>query len=384
MSKFKTHVVILSDQVLPNVLPVLDYTTAPELVIICENDAMHNRGLGTRMIRFLETKNIRGELFRVGGGSDFKELQKRFQELATRLGSRAAEVAVNLSGGNKLMSCVAQNVFAGKRFTCFYGLPAQGELVELSGGLAQFHQLRDKLKLTDFFKVHGYTVLAKREKNLKLISGSHALCRDILADFSKYGRHIAYLNRLAAGAENHFSLKAKANITPDEAPLFELFARHGFISKFDDGMVEFVSDEDRGFCKGGWLEDYLHQTLKSIHKEVVLQDFATSVEIEGESGRRSELDAAFLFKNKLYIVEANTSPVHDRGASLLHRLDTLKDFAGTYTFSILIALRGAQNFDRRRAQDQGVHLIQSTEINDLESRIRAVIGAPVQKPTDSR
>jgi len=379
MSKFKIHIVILSDQVLPNVLPFLDYNMEPEMVVICESDAVHNRGLGGRLSKFLESKNIRGELFRLGEGHDFRELQKRFQELAVRFSSRTAEVAVNLSGGSKLMSCVAQNVFAGKRYTCFYALPQQNELVEMSGGQVQYHQMRDKMKLNDYFKIHGYDVTSKREKNLKLISGSHALCREILSDFEKYGKYVSYLSRLAAGAENHFSLRAKANITPSEAPLFELFSRHGFIASFNDQMVEFVSEEDRSFCKGVWLEDYLHQTLKSLHKEVGLQDFATSIEIASAAGQRNELDAAFVYKNRLYIVEANTSPVHDSAASVLYKLENLRDFAGTYAFAILVSLRSVQNFDRRRAKEQGIHLIQNTEISELESRIRSIIGVPAPK-----
>ncbi len=379
MSKFKIHIVILSDQVLPNILPFLDYNMEPERVVICESDAVHDRRLGGRLIKFLESKNIRGELFRLGGAQDFKELQKKFQELAARFSSRSAEVAVNLSGGTKLISCVAQNVFAGRKYTCFYALPQQNELVEMSGGQVQYHQMRDKMKLNDYFLIHGYKVIAKREKNLKLISGSHALCREILSDFEKYGKYVSYLNRLAAGAENHFSLRAKANITPSEAPLFELFSRHGFIAGFDDKTVQFTSEEDRSFCKGVWLEDYLHQTLKSIHKEVGLQDFATSMEIESPSGQRFELDAAFIFKNRLYIVEANTSQVHDSGASVLYKLENLKDFAGTYTFAILVSLRSVQNFDRKRAQEQGLHLIHNTEINELESRIRSIIGVPGAK-----
>jgi len=374
VNKLTVHILILSDRVLPNILPVLDYNMKPERVVLCESDAMRRKGLGRRLQKFFDSKSIRSEFFNLGCADDFRELQKRFQELADKYNSRSAAVAVNLSGGSKLISLVAQNVFAGKKYTCFYALPHQSELVEMRGGLVHYSQLRDKINLTDYFKVHGFTVISKREKNLKLVSGSHALCRELLSDFDKYGQHVSYLGKLAAGAEDHFSLKSKADITQEERPLFDLFSRHGFISGFDDKTVTFASEDDRSFCKGIWMEDYLHQILKSISKDAGLQDFATSVEIESASGIRTELDAAFLCRNRLYIVEAKTARMHDKGTGVLCKLENLKDFAGTDVFDILVSLRGLRNFDGKIAREQGLYLVQGSEINDLENKIRSIIG----------
>ena len=378
MIKFRIHVIMLSDKVLANVLPALDYNFKPEMVVLCESDAMHKRGVGSRMAKFLKSKDIKVEFFRLGGADNFKELHKRFVELASKF-SRPADVAVNLSGGSKLISMVAQSVFAAKNFTCMYAVPHQNDLIEMRGGKVQHLQLRDKIKLHDFFKIYGCTVISKREKNLKLVSGSHALCRELLSDLDKYSKHVSYLNTLAAGAESYFSLKAKANITEEQLPTFDLFLKHGFLSSFDNKMVKFSSPEDRSFCRDIWMEDYLHQTLKSINKDVGLQDFATSVEIESVSGIRTELDAAFLYKNQLYVIEAKISQMHDKGGDALYEPDSLKYLAGIDAVKIVVSLRGLKNFDKKRANEQGVHLVQSTEINELEIKIRAVIGVSSSK-----
>jgi len=360
--------------VLPNVLPTMDYSLKPDKVVLCETDSMHRRGLGSRLAKFFKSKNIKVEIFKLGSAYDFKELQKKFSELASKLGSRSADVAVNLTGGSKLISVVAQNVFATKAFTCFYAVPQNNDLVEMKGGKAQHRQLQDKIKLNDYFNIHGYAVISKREKNLKLVSGSHALCRELFADFDKYGGQVSYLNKLAAGAEEYFSLKAKANIKKEQVPIFELFKKHGFISSYDETMVRFSSEDDRSFCKGIWLEDYLHQTLKSINKDDGLQDFATSIIIESASGTKHELDAAFIYKNNLYIVDANISQRQDREPGVIFKLDDLNSFAGIYIFSILVSFRGGNNFDKNRAKEWGIYQVQSTEINELEKKIRAVIG----------
>ncbi|MDA3924598.1 MAG: DUF1887 family CARF protein [Kiritimatiellae bacterium] len=374
MNKFKIHIVIVSDQVLPNVLPAMDYNFKPDRVVLCESDVMQRMGVGRALASFFKSKNIKVEFFRLGSAHDFKELHKKFSELSSKFGSRSADVAVNLVGGTKLISIIAQNVFATNKFTCFYAEPQKNSLVVMKDGKIQYHQLQDKIKLSDYFKIYGYTVISKREKNLKLVSGSHALCRELLTDFVKYGNHVSYLNELAAGAECYFSLKAKAYIAKEEALIFDLFKRHGFISSFNDTMVQFASDEDRSFCKGVWLEDYLHQTLKSINKDAGLQDFATSLVIENSSGTRFEIDAAFLYKNKLYVVEAKTSSVHDWENGVLSKLNNLNNFAGVLTFSIVVALQELRHFDKNVAKSQGVYLVQSTEVNELESKIRSILG----------
>lgn len=43
MKKFKTHIVLISDQMTPNATPVMDKSIRPEKVIICATDEMNKR-----------------------------------------------------------------------------------------------------------------------------------------------------------------------------------------------------------------------------------------------------------------------------------------------------------------------------------------------------
>lgn len=373
MKKFKTHVILLSDQVLMNVLPALDYNLKPDKVILCASDAMQKKGVSRWLTPFFKSNNIKVELFKLGNANDLSALHKKLNEIASRFESRPADVAVNLSGDTGPMCMAAQSVFAVKNITCLYAVPKRNEIVLMKGGVLHHHTLQDKIKLNDYFIIHGCSVAFKREKNLKLMSGSHALCRDILADFDKYGRHVSYLSRLASGAENYFSLKARAKITPDNKAVFDIFLRHGFLSSFDENIVQFASKEDRSFCKGIWLEDYLHQTLKSISKDVGLQDFATCVEFKDVSGKYNDLDAAFLHKNRLYVIEARMSRGPERGGDEIFQLESLSDFDQACTSAIVVSFRELRNPDVKRAKDSGVHLIQGTEIADLEKTIRSLL-----------
>ena len=368
-NKFKTHVVLLSDNVLSIVLPALDYNLKPQRVVLCECDAMQEKGIGHRLTGFFKSNNIKVETFKLGVAAEFQDLHKKFSELAARYDDSTGSVAVNISGADQLMSTAAQSVFGVTGFTCIYAVPARNEMFTVRAAKVQRFDIQDKLKLNDYFQIHGCRLVAKREKNIKLMSGSHALCRDLLADFGKYSKHLPYLGRLASGAENHFSLRAKAKITLDNKPLFDLFHKHGFISGFDERIVKFSSDEDRSFCKGIWLEDYLHQTLKNISKGGGIQDFATCIKFVGSSGMHYELDAAFIVKNKLYVIEANTSRNGDRAGDDLFRMDAVSDFARENLCPIIITFRDLKNFEFKRAKRQGINLVQSSQISDIETKI---------------
>jgi hypothetical protein len=212
-------------------------------------------------------------------------------------------------------------------------------------------------------------------KNLKLMSGSHALCRELLADFERYGKHLSYLARVAAGAEQHFSLKSGVRVTPENRPLFELFSRHGFIARIDPACVEFASEEDRDFCKGIWLEDYLHQILKGLGKDTGLYDFATFIGFENQARERFELDAAFLCRNRLFVIDAKLSSRIERGADDPFALEWLREFDPRCTLPIVIAFREVRNQDLVRAERMGVRVMQSGELVTLEETLRKMMHA---------
>ncbi len=373
MSKIKTQIVLLSERALPCVLSALDYNLKPERVVLCESDTVHQLGVGRRLGAFLKSSGIKVDYFKLGYPNDFNGLHNKFGELAARFAARAGEVAVNLGDGEGRMAAMAQSVFGAHGFTCVYTVPENNVILEMSGSRQRCYKIQDKLKLTDYFAVQGCRVLNKREKNLKLMAGSHALCRELLAEFERYAKHLSCLTRVAAGAEQHFSLKAGVRLTQENRPLFDLFSRHGFIAKVEPDYVEFAGEADRDFCKGLWLEDYLHQILKGLGKDAGLFDFATFIDFENSARERFELDAAFICRNRLYVVDAKLSSRGERGADDPFALEWLKEFDPRCTLPLVIAFREVRTQDCLRAERMGVRVVQSSELVNLEATLRKMM-----------
>ncbi len=380
MRNIKTHIVLLSDQVLPNVLPALDANIRPERIVLCESDAMQKKGIGQRLMTFFSSKNMEVETLPMGGAYDFKELEERFLELAARFDGIEREVAVNLTGGTKLMSIAAQNVFASAGFNLFYSVPNKNEIIEISDSNLPPVLLRHQIKINDYFEIHGCKVLSKKGREFSSTARSDDFCRELLSDLGKYGKHVGYLNMLAAKAEDAYSLKVRVDADVEQENILALLLKYGFIHYYDDKKVEFGTVENRAFCKGFWLEDYLHSTFKQINRELKdiagegLQDYATSIDIESPSGTKNNLDGAFIYNNNLYVIEAKTAQLSEKGADVLYKLDSLKDIAGMYTRPIIVTFRAFKGYDKKRADDLGIKVIEGSALNALGRKLKEIMG----------
>lgn len=367
MQKYQTQVLIVSNQMIPNVTPVLDEEIRPEKVILCASNKMKARA---DLLRdFFVDKKIAAEIFSLGDAYDFFELQERFLGLATRLESESS-VAVNVTGGNKLMTLAAQMVFEDR--PRFYVIPERDQIVMLSKS-AQRYEIQDKLLLRDYFAIHGFRIQTQ-ERKTRVADKTRTLCDSILEKSDAFQRQVGRLNALAAEAEDRGRLAVRDERGLDGMDeLLNLFYRHGSISYYDDHKVEFTSEQARDFCKGFWLEDYVASEMQKVDEQVGLQDYASSIELLSSSGTKNEIDAAFLYNNELYVIECKTARMDQKGDAVLYKIDTIRGYGGLHTRSIVTSFRELRRTDKQRAEDLRIHLIEGKNLNRLAERIIEMI-----------
>uniref|UniRef100_UPI00356171A9 Card1-like endonuclease domain-containing protein n=1 Tax=Pontiella sp. TaxID=2837462 RepID=UPI00356171A9 len=367
MKKFNTHIIMVSGQMVPNVTPVLDETIRPERVILCASNRMLEQA--DTLTAFFKAKKIEAEVFPLGSAYDFSELQDRFLELAARF-EDTASVAVNLTGGTKLMTIAAQLVF--DEFPRFYVIPEQDLAVMVDAQHPETYAIQDRILLRDYFAIHGYSVNEQQRKK-KIPEKTGALADALLKNYDTYKNQLGVLNALAAKAEDAYSLSVRNEISDSTCELLNLFYGHGSISYYDDKKIEFASKESRSFCKGFWLEDFICGELAKVDAEIGLQDWAASIEIESASGTRNEIDAAFLHNNELYVIECKTARMDQKGSDVLYKLDTIRGYAGLYTKSIVATFKDLEAHDRRRAEDLKITLVEGRNLNRFAERILALL-----------
>jgi hypothetical protein len=316
--------------------------------------------------KYFNRKSIDCEIFELGDAYDFKELKERFLELASRFGD-SANAAVNLSGGTKLMTIAAQEVF-GEDFNLFYVIPEKDLIVMIADGENPSYEIQDKIKIEDFFSIHGYKVNSIERKK-KISAESRRLFSKLLPRMDEYARPIGVLNGLAHQALRKRSLLIKNEIPEASWDMLALFQEHGAIEYYDDLKISFRDEAGRAFCNGFWLEEYVYLELRKLSEDIPLQDFAVSVEIENAHGVRNEIDAAFLHNNSLHLIECKTSRMDEKGADVVYKMDSISGYAGLYTKGILMSHRRLESHDKQRARDLGITVIQGNELNNLKKRL---------------
>ena len=317
MRKFKTQICLISQQSTPNITPLLDEAIAPDNVILCITDQMIEKG--DVLKAFIESKRITCRIYNLDFAYDFKEIKEKFLELAAVCDPTTT--AVNLTGGTKLMTIAAQEVF-GDDFTLFYVIPEYDQIIMISDEQTPLYEIADRIKFEDFFAIHGYTVTGIN-RNKCISHKSRELFDSLIKDVERFAKPLGYLNKIAASLKHKNKFIAPLDhLGAIDAELFALFQNHGAITYFDDKKIEFNGEEGRQFCNGFWFEDFVYLTLRQMADK--FQDIACSIEIENRSGVKNEIDAAFIENNTLHLIECKTSKMDERGSDVLYKVTQYK------------------------------------------------------------
>ena len=362
MRQFLEQIILISQQTIPNVTPVMDQRYRPEKITLCVSDRMQSRA--EILEKYFRNHKIETVKFDVGDAWDYNNLQQRFMELALRYWNKRDQVAVNLTGGTKLMTLAASQAL--DSFYCFY-VTDHNEVLPVLNGMEPPEKLESRMKLEDFFAIHGYEV--ERKKGSVLISKEEReLVEYLFDDPKKHAAEIQELNKILAGDKDDKSLKVSpVQGVPEEIfELLEKFAAAKKISYYDDKTIEFPDLDARQYCHGIWLENYLYLQLTQLDNTIKFQDFACSLNIVGSDGARNEIDAAVLYDNNMYLIECKTANLRqDRATEILYKLDSIKDIPGMLTNSILVSYLPLDKYDKNRAQALRITVYDSMQVKDF-------------------
>lgn len=366
MKKYSTQICLVYEQAIPNVTPVVDEAIRPENVILCTPNTMLKNA--EVLDKFFESKGISTRIVEFEDEYNLSSLKEGMLELAAEF-EDCENVGVNITGGNDIMTIAAQLVFGENGFDCFYVIAEKDQIVMVSDQDHAHFEIQDKLKLEDYFAVHGYKVSNPPKRNLFVTKESRELFDTVLRDTRTYADALGTLNYLAAEAEYNRTTTVYSRISGEAWPLLKLFNDHGSIYYFDDKKVSFSGEDGREFCRGFWLEDHVYLELKKVDNEIGLQDFACSVEIENKHGVPNEVDAAFIYNNHLYLIECKTARMDDKGSNVIYKIDTIKNYAGMQTTSIIATFKGLERYDQQRAEDLGVKVISGDALRNFSQHI---------------
>lgn len=390
MTTYDTHLCLVSAQATPNLLPLLDDTWRPKKVVLACSAQMKQAALALRAVIQTKASGMLVETLDLPNAYDYGALSDAF--LSYLAEHESDNIALNVTGGTKLMAVAAQEAFRSAGKSVFY-VNVETDEVLVIGQQATGHApqpLRTKLKVHEMLRAHGYSVTTQEQP--QITRELRDLTARLIDHVSSAGRALGTVNALARAARDEPGLRVE--LTPAQydsralADILALFADANLLRQTGPVLV-FKNEDARFFVNGGWLEAHVYEALQSLraHHEG-LTDVAMGVRVAfggqdprsgGKAKDKNEIDVAFLYRNTLHLIECKTANLAQGGkgddnkaTEALYKMESLLKLGGLRTRGMVVDYRGQlanSEADRQRAKESHIEIVAGAQLKDLKGVI---------------
>ncbi len=385
MPTYHTHVCLVSAQATPNLLPLLDETWHPRRVVLACSAEMKDKAQSLRSVVQTKGAGMVVELLDLPDAYDYNALSDAFLNF---LGQHESEdIALNVTGGTKLMAVAAQEVFRSAGKPVFY-VNVETDEVVLIGQQATSQPLSAKLKVHELLKAHGYTVTTQDPP--QITRELRDLTARLIDHVATSGSALGTFNALARAArDNHLRAELTHQQQDSRAlgDIVALFEDAGLVRQQGSALV-FKNEEARFFANGGWLEAHVFDVLQSLRSQHPgLTDVALGLRVgfastSGQGKDKNEIDVAFLYRNTLHIIECKTANLAQTGTGednkateALYKMESLLKLGGLRTKGMVVDYRGElakSEANQKRAKEARIAIASGTALRDLKGTLQRV------------
>lgn len=365
-----THLILVSAQPIPNLTPILDDSLRPQKVVMLVSPDMQERSKALENI--LKPRGISVERCLIDNPWDAGRISDQVLDLLTQYPDGG--IALNATGGTKLMSIAAYEVFRSENLPIFYVHPEHDRLIWLSPKLPDV-DLSDRLKLKDYLMAYGASSVEISDPT-GVTAPIRQLTQQLLTGIDRYANELGTLNYLAYKADNP-RLACEIEAGPQSRPhlweLLELFEAAG-VCKINGHTLRFADESARFTANGGWLEMHTYALCLNLKKNLGLQDVACNIiinrQLAGRAEVKNEIDIGLIKANRLHLIECKTKKF-EQGADVLYKLDSLRDLmGGLQGRAMLVSFNQLDKASRARAKELNIQLCCQNELRHLQHHLQ--------------
>ncbi|PSR36168.1 MAG: hypothetical protein C7B44_10415, partial [Sulfobacillus thermosulfidooxidans] len=294
------YVCFVSDNLLPNIIPLVDPATRPRDVVL-----IVTQGYERQAKWFMKATEGWGMAIQKHPGFpySYEKMHSALEQIAREYKS----IVINVTGGTKLMALAGFAIGQG-RYPVMY-VDSRNQRIQYLGG--QWHDMEwpANMRVKQYLASYGYTLESKGESHYL---ASWREVGNVLVTKS-FGWHKGLHALNWEASQRTTDWRKPFSISLQE--LAQTLVRGGLIEAVGPNQWRFVSEEARAFLNGGWFEGYVMSQLRAIQKQLRLTDLLSNVVISKENVR-NELDIVFMFQNRLHIIECKTKNF-DRDGELI-------------------------------------------------------------------
>jgi len=367
------HVLLVSAQAAPNLLPALDPVMRPGEAVLLVSAKM--RSQADALEKVLTQAGVKTSVIALPNEHDFAALESTLLELAAARDGQA--IALNVTGGTKLMALAAQSIAQGAGWSVFYVDADTDEVIWLGGDPAPRRKLTEQLRLRHYLMGYGFELRSGLE-HPQANRRSRELIDTLIRQIGSLEKPLGQLNWLAQKAEDRRSVRVE--LTPEQRDsrglesLLRHFEQAGVLSVEADS-IEFADDNQRAFAKGGWLEHYIYHTVSGLTGMLGIRDKAANLKVTDSGAVENELDVAFMAHNRLFVIECKTARMdretHPKANDALFKLsEVCRRVGGIGTRGLLASYRPLRDAEQRLAGALGIELVCGADLIRLDEEIR--------------
>lgn len=369
MNRYDVHVCMVSQQPLPNLIPVKDEATRPTEVVLLVSADM--KGKAEVLEKALKSCGCRVTKQSIHPYRIEEIREEIFKLLAEREGK---QVALNATGGTKIMALGAYEIFRGLDFPVFYVDTEHDQIVTLAPEQATY-TLPELMTVKSYLAAYGYEVTGSAPHQVP--PPQKELTDFLIRDVRRLQGGIGSLNFYAQKVDEKTKSVTIDQSTPtafDE--VVEAFAAAGLLCR-DRNTLIFKDKEACVFANGGWLEQHLLAIVNGLKGEGKVRHHLANVVIQNANGVKNEIDMAFTARNRLHVIECKTKRMEGKPGKdarvddIAYKLDSLRDLVGgVYGNAMLVSYRTLTTEDRQRYRDDRISVIEAEQLIELPSRLR--------------
>ena len=354
------QVLLVSDQPMPNFLPILNRELKPDSVTLVVSDAKRNRAewlkaeIAKHQIEILPDVSIGND------ASDIHAVENRLMEWCDANRDLFADSVLNVTGGTKPMAIAAQEVFRCGDRPVFYVDIATDKVTWVCGDREDM-VLDNQPNLTQFLGLHGICVESGDFWSVVENERWRHFYSVVASDPRKWALPIRALNRIASVAEEEgsreFTVTDSDFALPGWCEMSRMLHEDELVCPArGDARELFCSSEARRFCNGIWLEHYVFEILKSFGFDK--RHALMNVKIKDSRGNGNELDAIVLHRNVCYVFEDKTKNMRrgNMADNAVYKLAQLSSAMGLRTRGVLVSALDVRPADKDRARAYNVEV----------------------------
>ncbi len=367
-----THLILVSAQPIPNLTPVLDDTLKPKKVVMLVSANMQERSNALENI--YKSRGIKVERCLLANPWDASQISDQVLDIIASYPD--GDIALNATGGTKLMCIAAYDVFRSANLPIFYVHPEHDRLIWLSPKLPEV-DLADRIKLKDYLMAYGASTVEIPEPT-GVIAPIRQLTNQLLSDIARFASALSTLNYLAYQANNP-KLTTEIEDGPQSKPqlweLLELFETAG-LCQINGHSLRFTDENARFTANGGWLEMHTYGVCLNLKKALGIQDIAYNILINRQPADqalvKNEIDIGLIKANRLHLIECKTKRYEkDKHADVLYKLDSLRDLmGGLQGRAMLVSFNTLDKVSRARAKELKIELCCHTDLRNLQDHLQ--------------